>query len=402
MKREITEKNIPQIIKGKPDQWQMDTKIRGFGARVRNGVVSFSYQYKVADKSYRLTIGTHPATSCAEARRAALEHQGQKERAKDGRGSYPHEARSERQEKANQAPETLGGLLTKYFDNPKLKQRRASTVTAIKLHLEKHFARLHALPIAGVTLEYVDTTLERIAEERGDVAANRARASLSTFFAWAVKKGYCQQNPVINSDQRGENEPRSRTLSDEEIVKLWLSAPDDFYGTIVKLLLLTGCRRDEIGGLQWDEIDLEKRTITIPGSRTKNGKAHTVPLSDTALSIIQSIPRTTFSHVFGRRRDTRFGGWSKYKDAFDATLKLEKEWCLHDLRRTFRTGLAACGVAPFVAEACLNHLPPKIEQTYGRYDYAKEKREALDKWAHHLKTEIAKATGANVTRLLKK
>ena len=82
---------------------------------------------------------------------------------------------------------------------------------------------------------------------------------------------------------------------------MWLRAPDNSYGTILKLLLLTGCRRDEIGGLMWNEVDLNARTITIPSSRTKNGEQHVVPLSDTAMSILAGIARRDgYEHVFGR------------------------------------------------------------------------------------------------------
>jgi hypothetical protein len=83
----------------------------------------------------------------------------------------------------------------------------------------------------------------------------------------------------------------------------------------------------------------------------------------------------------------------------EGAVKLKEEWTLHDLRRTVRTGLGKLGVQPHVAEAVLNHLPPKLIRTYDRNTYAAEKRDALDKWASHLKVVIAKATGATVTAI---
>ncbi len=95
---------------------------------------------------------------------------------------------------------------------------------------------------------------------------------------------------------------------------MWLNAPDNSYGTILKLLLLTGCRRDEIGGLRWDEVDLNARTITLPGSRTKNGEAHVVPLSDLAMSLLAGIARRDgYDHVFGRTVAAGFSRWSSAK-----------------------------------------------------------------------------------------
>jgi integrase len=154
--------------------------------------------------------------------------------------------------------------------------------------------------------------------------------------------------------------------------------------------------------LTWSEIDLAARTITIAKERTKNGIEHSVPLPDAALSILQGIMRRgDRDYVFGIARDGGFSGWSKSKIALDKAVALKEDWRLHDLRRTVRTGLGKLGVQPHVAEAVLNHLPPKLIRTYDRNTYAAEKRDALDEWAAHLKTVIAQATGTNVTVLRK-
>jgi hypothetical protein len=101
--------------------------------------------------------------------------------------------------------------------------------------------------------------------------------------------------------------------------------------------------------------------------------------------------------VFGIAREGGFSGWAKSKTRLDEAVALKDEWRLHDLRRTVRTGLGKLGVQPHVAEAVLNHLPPKLIRTYDRNSYAAEKRTALDQWATHLKSVVAQATGANVT-----
>ncbi len=149
----------------------------------------------------------------------------------------------------------------------------------------------------------------------------------------------------------------------------------------------------------WSEVDLEARTITLPKERTKNGQAHVVPLCDAAIAILQAIPRREGrDYVFGIGNGG-YSGWSRSKAAFDKKANLKTPWTLHDLRRTVRTGLGMLGVVPHVAEAVLNHLPPKLIRTYDRNDYGPEKRAALDLWASHLAVAIAQATGANVTRL---
>jgi len=220
--------------------------------------------------------------------------------------------------------------------------------------------------------------------------------------AWAVGRGWCDVNPVVGTNKAEGESERKRVLTDQEIATVRLRAPDNSYGTILKLLLLTGCRRDEIGGLMWNEVDLNARTITIPSSRTKNGEQHVVPLSDTAMSILAGIARRDgYEHVFGRTLAAGFSGWSSAKAEFDALVKLD-DWVVHDLRRTVRTGIDKLGILPHICEAVLNHLPPKLVRTYNQNTYENEKRKALDTWAHHLKTIVAQASGANVTALKKK
>jgi integrase len=133
----------------------------------------------------------------------------------------------------------------------------------------------------------------------------------------------------------------------------------------------------------------------------QDGQAHTVPLSDKALAILQSIPRRDRIHVFGVGK-AGFSGWSKSMDRFGAAVNLKTPWTLHDIRRTVRTGLGMLGVAPHVAEAVLNHLPAKLIRTYDRNTYEPEKRAALELWASHLAVAIAQASGANVARLAHK
>ena len=104
-----------------------------------------------------------------------------------------------------------------------------------------------------------------------------ARSTLSKFYAWAIGEGLCDHNPVIGTNKRDENDPRERSLSDAEVARVWLTAPDSDYGSIVKLILLTGCRRTELGDLKWSEFDTEARTVTLPRDRTKNHQEHIVP-----------------------------------------------------------------------------------------------------------------------------
>ena len=151
----------------------------------------------------------------------------------------------------------------------------------------------------GITRAHVAAEVRAIAKKSGPSAANRARASLSAFFRWAIGEGLCDNNPVLGTNTQSENSLRERSLSDAEAAAVWLAAPENDYGRILKLLLLTGCRRVEVGDLQWLEIDLEAHTITLPPARSENGREHVVPLCDAALAILKGIPRRDRELVFG-------------------------------------------------------------------------------------------------------
>jgi integrase len=149
--------------------------------------------------------------------------------------------------------------------------------------------------------------LKAIAKDRGAVTVNRARSTLSAMFAWAIGEGLCEANPVIGTNKKDEGSSRARVLTDAELAAVWNAAPDNDYGTIVKLLMPTAQRRDEIGGLEWSEIDVHAKMISLPASRTKNNRPHDVPLSSAALALIEALPRRAGrSLVFGSGQ----GGYS--------------------------------------------------------------------------------------------
>jgi integrase len=206
-----------------------------------------------------------------------------------------------------------------------------------------------------------------------------------------LREGLIETNPVIATNKAIEEVPRDRVLTNDELAAIWRTCQDNAFGRIVKLLILTGQRRDEVGGLVRSEVDPAGAKWNLPSHRTKNGQPHEVPLSATALSIVTAaMSETDQSGLFGPS-GSPFTGWSSAKTAFDRRLeeagyKIES-WRLHDLRRTAATRLADLGTLPHVIEAVLNHMSGHkagVAGIYNRATYAKEKREALDAWAEHL------------------
>jgi integrase len=169
-----------------------------------------------------------------------------------------------------------------------------------------------------------------------------------------------------------------------------MACREDDYGRIVYLLALTGQRREEVGGMRWDELDLDARLWRIPPERTKNHRPHDVPLSGPALQILAKVIRRDRPFVFGEG-DGPFQGWSKAKSALDKRIadagSTPAPWRLHDLRRTVATRMGDLGIEPHVVEAVLNHVSGTkagVAGVYNRSLYAGEKRAALALWADHV------------------
>src|SRR5262249_37177844 len=151
------------------------------------------------------------------------------------------------------------------------------------------------------------------------------------YFTWLAKEGCIDTNPVAFTNKAQENGARERVLADNELRTVWLALDDSEYATIIKLLMLTGARRDEIGGLRWNEIDLNEATVPLPPARTKSARAkkpreHLITLSEPALAILKAQPRRTNpdgtprDHVFGRGIERGFQGWSRSKAELDARI----------------------------------------------------------------------------------
>jgi integrase len=192
----------------------------------------------------------------------------------------------------------------------------------------------------------------------------------------------------------------TRILSDGEIRILWpVVEHRGTFGSVVKVLLLTGQRRFEVAHMAWTELD-GNGAWTIPAERYKTKRAHFVPLSRAALDIVESQPRTS-ALVFPSAANTKFSGFARHKAALDRKVAERNNdeplapWRLHDLRRTARSLMARAGVPDGVAERVLGHVVPGVRGVYDRHSYADEKRDALEKLAAMIE-HILKPLPSNV------
>jgi integrase len=359
---------------GVTDRIIFDDDVPGFGIRVRSGGArTWIFQYKIGGKTRRLVLGQVSAIKLAKARDIAGELH-----ARVRLGGDPA---SEKRQKVQRALDTFGSLAERFLEQY---HARVRTKYEVSRHLRKYAVSLHPMPVDAITLRDVADLLGKVAKTSGAVTANRVRATLSTCFSWAMREGLANSNPIANTNKR-EEQPRDRILSTDELQRIWNAAGDRDYGTIVKLLILTGQRRSEIADLRWSEVDLEHRTLNLPAERTKNKRPHVIPLTPTAGTLLEERYRAGDA----ARQDGAvfdFTAWAYSKDLLDKRSGVTG-WVIHDLHRSVATGMADIGIQPHIIEAVLNHVSGQkggIAGIYNRAQYATEKAQALARWDEHL------------------
>jgi integrase len=278
---------------GKSDHIVFDDDITGFGIRLREGGSrTWIYQYRIGSKQRRMVLGSAKSVPLALAR----ENAGKLE-AKVRLGGDPAMDKDVAQRDADN---TVEALVDQYLKARKSEWRRRSAAEVTR-HLTKHSRPLHRFPIAAVTQRSVATLLSDIAGASGNVTSNRVRASLYAFFSWVIREGIrLPEGNVVAYTNTREEKSRDRVLSDLELRAIWEACRDDHHGAIIRLLILTGLRVNEIAALRWDELHDDQ--IVLLGERTKNKRSHLVPLSEPAREILGKLGRTDRKHVFSARR----------------------------------------------------------------------------------------------------
>jgi integrase len=382
----------------KKDRIVFDADLKGFGFRLREdgGRLRRSWivQYRVKGRTRRFKIADYPTVNADKARDKAT-----KVLAAVVLGGDPQ---TEREAERLNGSRTLIATANAYLEMKALQvergQYRASSYRVCKLYLTgaDYFGPLHKMPVTEITLADIATRLNTINRTSGSVTVGRARSALSSMFTWAMQQGFMgpnPRNPVIGTAAPDSAPSRDRVLKDTELAGIWRACRDDDFGKIVKLLMLTACRRDEIGGLRWSEIDRDNGTLTLPKERVKNKHEHTLPATPMALEIVLSVPeRAGRDHLFGDRSQSGFTAWGEAKAELDARLAGKvAPWRLHDIRRSVATGMADLDVEPHIIEAVLNHYSGHRSGTAGIYNrakYARQIHSALNLWDDHLRSLV--------------
>jgi integrase len=423
-----------ELSAGKADQLFWDDEIPGFGLRLRaGGSRNWVFQYALGDKQRRLSLGAATLESFTTVKggdgkilKLGIREQVAQLHAKVKLGQDPAGDKTESRKRASDTFEAIA----KQFLVAKKKGMRPGSYDQIRRHIETYAQPLTGLQVAKITRRDIASLIGAVKENSGAVTSNRVRSTLSDFFSWAMSEGIdgIESNPVIGTN-KSEEVSRDRVLRDHELRAIWRHAGDDHYGSILKLLMLTGQRADEIASLRDSEItettvperrvtdtiklpQFNIKAIDLPASRTKNKRPHIVPLSGPAAAILAAQPQRANSN--GSLREFIFGigqlgfsGWSRCKERLDKRIEEElgaplEHWTPHDARRTMSTLMNdRLGVLPHVVEAVLNHVGGAkggVAGVYNKALYLRERAEALNLWADHL-ASIVQGRENNVTPL---
>jgi integrase len=373
-----------------------DATLPGFALRVSGqtpstpeGRRTWTLFYRFGGKQKRLSLSpTYPTLGLGEARRQAGDILG---RLSEGHDPAAERVQAKAEAKAV-APERLTfGRLIEAWRLARDGERRPRYVAEVVRCLRQTLAPMLDMDAASITPGEAVLALDRIKNTAGGTTSNRVLSYARLCYSWAVRRRMLEINPFAGIERPARETARERTLTIIECGAIWraagnIGAP---FGAIVRLLLLTLARRDEVAGLQWPEIAPDFTSWTLPASRAKNGRAHVVHLSEPAREVVQTTPRfARCPLVFTTNQRTQVSGFSKFKTALDRQLAAQgtplDPWTLHDFRRSGVTWLAGAGFPPHVCDKLLNHVGGTISgvaAVYQRAEFLPERARALDAWA---------------------
>jgi integrase len=384
----ITKRTVDAL---EPGSIISDDEIKGFVARrPGNGAVTYGFRYRPKDgptKQRWLALGRHGNITADEARVLAKKRAGE---VADARDPVAEEKtrQLEKQTQSLTAKNTLNAVLDAFVARH-VKQLRSG------YQIERAFdvyvrPRMGKRSIYDLKRRDIVEMLDAIEDENGPVMADRVLAHVRSAFNWQASRDDQFSPPLVRGMARTKPTERARTraLADDEICSLWSALGSDKislpFSRVVRVLLLTAQRRNEVGLMHAEELDID--TWIIPAERYKTGIPNVVPLTDEVLRWIGNRQSGfKFSSNGGKRA---FNGYSKAKSELDrligqqrkkAKLKVMPPWVLHDLRRTARSLMARAGVSSDVGEIVLGHKIPGVRGVYDRHTYAAEKRDALEK-----------------------
>ena len=370
MKKHLTDAAIQRFHIPKEGQTEIfDLGYPGLALRIGvGGAKSFVLFHRVNGALKRVTLGRWPRISLADARTAWRNVQ-------EGRSPTPEkDAKGER----------FSTVCEQWLKLDAAQRNRPSSLRLIHGIIDHDVLPVwRDRPITDIGKADITALIDSIIERGAPAKARQVHAYLHRCFKWCVGRGLIEKNPLEGLERPAKQSSRERVLTDAELARVW-KACDGVPGAVVKMLILTGARREEISQLKWSEI--EGDAIHLSNGRTKNGEGHIIPLSAAAKALLASLPKVEGEFVFSYDGVKGVSGWSRNKRNLDAACGVQ-DWVLHDIRRTVATGMQKLGIPLPVTEGVLGHSSGSrsgIVGIYQRHTYADEKRQALEAWGQHV------------------
>jgi integrase len=383
-RKRLSELMIERVAAPKAGRLELaDAVLPGLSLRVTpDGTRTFALRYRVGGKQQRLTLGRYDPdgfnlTTARAKARAALD---QVDAGKD-----PAEVRRDAAPGRGTVAEVVEDFAARHL------RRNTKRPQDVEQMLRRDVVRCWGeRSIASITRRDVLDLIDEVVDRGSPVTANRLLSWTKTLFAWAIDRGVVDANPAAGIKAPHKERPRDRTLTEDELRRVWRAFDRMAYpfGDLGKLLLSTAQRRGEVANMRWDQIDLDAAVWRLESADTKAAREHIVPLAPQAVQILRQMPRFERSPlVFPASRlssDQAVSGFSKaLKRAID--LSGVDGWHWHDLRRSATTGMAKLGVPPHICERVLNHTAGRtlsqVARVYNVHSYGDEVRRALELWA---------------------
>lgn len=365
-----------------------DAKVTGLRLRVgTSGRKTWIVRARAGERVINRKIGSYPPMGIAAARKAA-------EKVLEAIGKDGSTATIDR---------TFGELVEAWIEKKEADRRRNKSIEQQRRRLE-----LHVLPswkdrrISEINRAAVRDLIEGI---EGHVLPNRVLTVVRTVFRYALSRDWVEHSPAEGIAKTKDEAPRDRWLDMAEVKRVWdaselLGYP---YAHFIKVLLLTGQRRTEVASMRWADVDLEACTWLLRADDTKGEREHLVPLSAPVVAVLQAIPRLG-DYAFTTDGETHISGFAKGKTRLDGFIAARGDllapWTLHDVRRTVSSHMARLGVHTDIRGRVLNHAVQGVtNRHYTPFDFAPEKRLALDKWAAELMRAVEGKPSGKVVQL---
>lgn len=389
--------SIPLPAEGKRDHiW--DDKLKGFGVMVTSsGSRSYLVQYRMGGRGSRtqtITIGRHGSPWTADmAREHAADLLEQIRKGIDPKAAEAAKRLREESERRDKDVLAFSRYADLFIKRHAVKKGLRSTPDIEAVFRRDLRPRFGDRSIRDLSRAEIARCLDEIGDRSGS-AANKAHKWLKKMLNFAAERGDIDASPMDRMKPPHDQQSRERALTDAELQLVWSATAALGYpfGPFTQLLILTGQRLREVAGMQWSELDAGGQEWLIPGTRTKNGNAHLLPLNDAATEILRLVRSHALSDkfVFTTTGRSAISGFSKAKARLDREIadrnggQFLPSWTFHDLRRTVATGCQKLGIPIDHTEALLNHTGRRrgIVSVYQVYDYRDEKAAAIERWGH--------------------